>query len=162
MSPILNRLTIKGSVAVLAAGLLSACAPVDGGKKVEADVKQVRGNAAARAAAEKPKGAVLIKDGLYAVPLAVDKDGCEHFRTWSETGPIPLGQPIYYHDGNGSFSSTRLDDASCSAKMVETAPDPEGCPTFRAEQPDGSTSDVQYFQSASGYTTTKERSVCEG
>lgn len=160
MNDILNGAAIKGSVAALATLLLNACAPVDGAEKAGADAQRVLEDATTGTTAGKPTGAILIDDDLYAVPIAVDRDGCEQFKAWSETGAVPLGQPIYYHDGNGSFSSTRSEEASCNATMVEIGPDTEGCPTFRAEQPGGTATEARYFQSAGGYTTVKERSVC--
>lgn len=110
--------------------------------------------------AERPEVAFLIEEGLYAVPLAVDENGCEQFTTWSETGVKSLAQPIYFLDGLGSFSPEKLEDLSCNARMVETGVDNSGCPTFHAMQPDGTSSEMNYYPAGNGYTVSRERSTC--
>ena len=154
---------MKGGVAVLAGLLVSACTqPTTISQSKDKDPKQVLEDAVpgSTTGSRRPEIAFMIEEGLYAVPLAVDKDGCEQFTTWSETGVKSLAQPIYFHDGEGSFSPIKVEGASCNASMVKTAPDQDGCPTFRAEQPDGSSSEVVYYASQHGYTIKKERSNC--
>jgi hypothetical protein len=154
---------MKGGVAVLTALLVSACTPpTTTSQSKDKDPKQVLEDAVpgSTTGPGMPEVAFMIEEGLYAVPLAVDKDGCEQFTTWSETGVKSLAQPIYFHDGEGAFSPIKVDDASCNASMVKTGVDEDGCPTFRAEQPDGSSSEVVYYPSHHGYTIRKERSNC--
>lgn len=144
--------------------VLSGCVPA-----TTADQAQVEANKRAleEAApgsnineAERPEVAFLIEGDLYAVPLAVDENGCEQFTTWSETGVKSLAQPIYFLDGLGSFSPTKLEDLSCNARMVKTGVDGSGCPTFHAMQPDGTSSEVSYYPAGNGYTVNRERSTC--
>lgn len=107
-----------------------------------------------------PKGAISMSDGVYAVPMAVDGDGCEQFSQWSAEG---VAQPvILYRDGSGSFAATKSADYSCNAEMVDAGSDDQGCPVFRTEQPDGKVSDVVYYRSQNGYTVNPDRAVCEG
>lgn len=155
-------LRARGGTAVLAALLLNACTPQTTADQSRKEARQALEDAAPGSTRrfEKPEAAFLIKDDLYAVPLAVDKEGCEQLTTWSESGIKNLAQPIYFHDGEGSFSPTKVDGASCNATMVETGVDDDGCPTFRAEQPDGTSSEVTYYASHNGYTVKKERSNC--
>ena len=136
--------------------LLNACTPVPPGGDTGVSGTEPSG------AAEpgKPDHAFLIEDGLYAVPLAVDGEGCEEFTTWSGSAVQTLQQPIYYHDGKGAFSTTKDKDVACNATMVKTGIDVDECPTYRAEQPDGFTSGVIYYPSGQGFTARKERSTC--
>jgi hypothetical protein len=107
-----------------------------------------------------PEGARAISGGVYAVPVAVDEDGCEQFSQWSATGVTQ--QVIVYHDGKGGFTATKSDDYSCNAEMVQTGEDIRGCAIYQAEQPDGSATEVVYYRSAGGFTANPDRAVCEG
>lgn len=149
---------IRGGAAAMAALLLGACVPTESHEQAGTDslAEEV---ARHQPAAGMPEGALAIGDHLYAVPVAVDQDGCEQFREWSELGVER--QVIYYRDGKGSFSAIKSEDGSCNAEMVESGADADGCPTFRAEQPDGTATDVIYYQSvAGGYAVNKAQSAC--
>jgi hypothetical protein len=155
---------IKGS-AVLASLLLTACAPplTENEARRESN-RQALEEAAPRAVVEpreKPDVAFMIEEGLYAVPLAVDEDGCEQFTTWSDSGARRLTQPTYFHDGEGSFSPEKAEAFSCNAEMIRNGPDETGCPTFLAEQPDGSSSEAIYYRGESGFTARRERAICD-
>ena len=107
-----------------------------------------------------PDGAIWMAKGIYAVPVAVDGDGCEQFSQWAASGAT---QPVVlYRDGEGGFSALKSEEASCNAEMVSAGADGSGCPVFRAEQPDGKVTEVIYYRSESGYTANPERAVCEG
>lgn len=107
-----------------------------------------------------PVGAMPISDDVYAVPIAVDDNGCEQFSQWSAEG---VTQPvILYRDGSGGFAATKSADYSCNAEIVDAGSDDRGCPVFRTEQPDGKVSDVVYYRAQSGYTANPERAVCQG
>jgi len=161
------RLSKNGSVVVFAGLLLGSCTQetVTDQSKAQSnneDAEQVLEDTipGSSTGLGKPDIAFFIEDDLYAVPLAVDREGCEQFTTWSESGVKSLAQPIYFHDGEGSFSPTKVEGASCNASMIETEIDGKDCPTFRAQQPDGTSSEVVYYQSRNGYTIKKERSTC--
>jgi hypothetical protein len=163
MTTSLNVACARGGIVALAALLLAACVPPtpadQAGRATGRPYEGAPGDAA-RTIPERPDVAFLIEDGLYAVPLAVDANGCEQFTTWSESGVRSLNQPIYFLDGEGSFTPTKLDDVSCNAEMVKTGTDKTGCPTFEAEQPDGTSSKVTYYPAANGYTVRRDRSSC--
>ncbi len=146
----------KGSAAVLAALLFSACTQASGNEKAEG--LKVKGKVSSEAG-EVPAGAEFYKDSAYAVPHSIDAEGCEIFTMWRPDG---LSQRmLFYRDGEGSFSPVKSEEGSCNATVVEAGPDAEGCPTFRAEQPDGTTTDAVYYAlPAGGYTVAKERSNC--
>lgn len=109
---------------------------------------------------EVPDGAIWMAQGIYAVPVAVDDEGCEQFSQWTKSGAT---QPVVlYRDEKGGFSALKSDKASCNAEMISAGADNSGCPTFRAEQPDGKLTDVIYYRSESGFTVNYERAVCEG
>lgn len=158
-----TKLLKKGGAA-LAALLLSACVPQAGYEQAQIEAnKKILEEAAPGskiATYQEPDVRFLIKDDLYAVPIAVDASGCEQFTTWSESGTQSLAQAIYFHDGQGSFSPIKSYEASCNATMVETGSDSTGCRTFRAKQPEGPSSEVIYYRSRNGYTVKRERSVC--
>ncbi len=158
----------SGGVTVLVGLLLSGCTQQmaidrpNAQSKIQASEETPEGALPGRLPGSgKPDIAFVIKEDLYAVPLAVDNDGCEQFTTWSESGVRSLAQPIYFHDGEGSFSPTKVEGASCNASMIQTSADGEGCPTFRAEQPDGTSSEAVYYPARNGYTIKKERSDCK-
>lgn len=162
MKKTLTRALTMGSAAALAVLLLDACVPQTTADqaRIEANKRKLEEAAGSEIPpSEKPDVAFLIEDDLYAVPLAVDADGCEQFTTWSKSGAKSLTQPIYFLDGQGSFSPTKLEE-SCNAEMVQTGTDDTGCPTFLATQPDGTSSEVIYYPAQNGYTVRKERSTC--
>lgn len=163
MKSSLLGVSIRQGGAALAALLLCSCIPAttEPQGKVEAGQKAHEEAASASEAGvlKKPDVRFLIKDDLYAVPIAVDADGCEQFTTWSESGAKSLAQPIYFLDGEGAFSPTKT-EASCNANMIETGTDDTGCRTFQAEQPDGTSSEVTYYRSRNGYTVKRDRSTC--
>ena len=107
-----------------------------------------------------PDGAVQMSKGVYAVPVAIDDDGCEQFSQWAQSGVTQ--SVVLYRDGDGGFSALKSDKASCNAEMVSAGTDDRGCPVFRAEQPDGNVTDVIYYRSQSGYTVSADRAICEG
>lgn len=152
-------------IALLGALLLSACAPATTNQstvqtKSEAEIALEKAAPGGDRAFQTPETAIPVRDDLYAVPLAVDREGCEQFTTWSTTGIKHLAQPIQYHDGEGSFSPVKMAGISCNATMVRAGKDRDGCPTFRAEQPDGTSSEVTYYAFHNGYTARKGRSKC--
>ena len=125
---------------------LAGCLPVDAG--------------GGQPGAAMPKGAILVSEGVYAVPIAVSAEGCEQFSQWSALGAT---QPvILYHDGVGGFTATKSDRFSCNADMVNVGRDSLGCPTFRAEQPNGKVTDVLYYPSGSSFTANPARATCNG
>ncbi len=144
--------------------LLGSCAPaITPAKTSNADGPDEEPQVVAKdkaLSAEQPTPRFLIEGDLYAVPMAVDFEGCEQYTTWSASGTPPLTQPIYFLNGQGSFSQGKT-DGSCRATMVKTGADETGCPTFAAEQPDGSSSEVTYYPAASGYTVKRERASCD-
>jgi len=110
--------------------------------------------------ADVPDGAIQMSKGVYAVPVAIDDEGCEQFSQWAESGVTQ--SVVLYRDGAGGFSALKSDQVSCNAEMVSAGADDRGCPVFRAEQPDGNVTDVIYYRSESGYTVNTERAICEG
>lgn len=144
--------------------VLGGCVPVTTADQAEVEANKRALEDAAPGSniknTERPEVAFLIEGDLYAVPLAVDENGCEQYTTWSETGVKSLAQPIYFPDGLGSFSPKKLEGLSCNARMVETGVDSGGCPTFHAMQPDGTSSEVNYYPAGNGYTVNRERSTC--
>ena len=107
-----------------------------------------------------PEGAIPISDTIYAVPVAVDADGCEQFSEWSTEGVAR--QLIQFHDGQGGFTAIKSAEHSCNAVMVEAGEDDRGCMMYRAEQPDGSATDVAYYPAGSGFSTNPNKSDCAG
>ena len=105
-----------------------------------------------------PDGAVPLSDNIYAVPVAVDSEGCELFAEWTAGGVVR--QVIYFRDGEGEFSAVKSDEHACNAVMVDVGGDERGCTIYRAEQPDGSASDVAYYRSATGYTVNPDNADC--
>ncbi len=156
-----KKVLVFGGGSALVAFLLSSCVlePQAGRRAASQDSVEKAVLDAGDEALKKPEARFLIKDGLYAVPIAVDGDGCEQYTTWSEFGARSLTQPIYFLDDQGSFSPTKT-DASCKAKMIKTGVDETGCPTFRTEQPDGTSSDVTYYPASNGHTVRRERAAC--
>lgn len=156
----LMKAAIKGSVAVSTALLLQACVPTPGADdKQAAKEEYLQGELEKQAGDAMPAGAIQIGDDLYMAPVAIDAEGCEQFRQWSGLGVMQLA--IHFRDGEGGFSPIKSAENSCNATMVETGPDQDGCQTFRAEQPDGSATDVTYYDyQGGGYTVRKDRSVC--
>ncbi len=107
-----------------------------------------------------PDGAIWMSKGVYAVPVAIDDEGCEQFSQWAKSGAT---QPVVlYRDGTGGFTALKSAESSCNAEMVNAGADESGCPVFRAEQPDGNVTDVIYYRSGNGFTANPERAVCEG
>jgi hypothetical protein len=107
-----------------------------------------------------PDGAIWMSKGLYAVPVAVNDDGCEQFSQWAASGITQA--VILYRDGKGGFSALKSEEASCNVEMINVGVDDSGCPVFRAEQPDGKVTGVVYYRSESGFTVSPERAICEG
>jgi len=149
-------LTAFGIVGMMAPFLIG-CIPGEAGSET-VSLEDVVSNSPVNAGI--PQGAMPVSDGIFAVPIAVDADGCEQFSQWSESG---VTQPvILYRDGDGGFTAVKSDAASCNADMVETNENDQGCPTYRAEQPDGKITDVVYYPSNSGFTANPDRAVCDG
>lgn len=155
-----NWILIKGSVAVSAALLLNACAPVEGASTTEAKQEILdRKTAAGDTDFEVPEGAEPFEDGAYAVPHSVDGKGCEMFTI---ARPGGHSQRVFYFRSEGTSFSPRKSQALCNVVMEEDGSDAEGCPTFRAVQPDGSSSDATYYRAqGDSYTAYKERSTCD-
>ena len=151
MENALLRMFVGKGGAALAALLLCSCVP--------ATTKPQPQDKVETSPLKRPEVRFLIEGDLYAVPIAVDEDGCEQFTTWSESGARSLTQPIYFLDGEGSFSLSKT-EASCNASMVETGVDDTGCRTFQAEQPDGTSSEVTYYRSRNGYSVKRDRAAC--
>lgn len=137
----------------LVMSLLVGCAPSNvGGDESLSDVL------AAESSEGPPRGAVLMADDVYAVPVSIDADGCEQFAGWSAGGVVR--QIIYFRDGAGGFTAIKSAEHSCNASMVAIAEDDRGCPMFRAEQPDGTAADVAYYRSGTGYVTNPDNADC--
>ncbi len=146
-------LGIAGCLALFVAG----CVPSDASDETQSMRDAVK--AASDGDGGMPAGAIPMSDGVYAVPVAVDAEGCETFTEWSSLGVAR--QAVYFRDGDGGFTTTRSERA-CSANMVEIGEDTRGCKTFRARQPNGEETDIVYYRAESGYTADPESAVCEG
>lgn len=109
---------------------------------------------------EVPKGAIQLSETSYAVPVSVDGDGCEQFSEWSTAGAAR--QIVYFHDGNGGFTATKSVEHACNADMVAVGEDDRGCTLYRAEQPDGSATDIDYYPSGGGFTWNPDTADCAG
>lgn len=149
-----KRLLPLAIVAMLA--VLASCVPTE---PVD-EAKSARDVLAERAGdGSIPKGAIALADGVYAVPIAVDAAGCELFSEWSTSGVAR--QIIYFHDGEGGFTASKSATQSCNATMAKTGVDQRGCAIYRAEQPDGQITDVDYYRSENGYTANPDTAICE-
>ena len=151
-----RRLGLAGAAGLLA--VLAGCVPVEpvAEAKSARDVLEER---AAKSGDGIPRGAIALADGIYAVPVAVDAAGCEQFSEWSTSGVAR--QIIYFHDGEGGFTATKSATQSCNAVMMKAGVDRQGCAIYRAEQPGGQITDVDYYRSANGYTANPDTAICE-
>jgi hypothetical protein len=97
---------LRGLGVLLILGLLvQACT-------AERSVRRTTSGAAAdRAAADVPRGAIEVGEGLYQVPIGTDDDGCPMFRIYSPTRLV--AQAIYYRDAAGDFTMSRQ-EAACT------------------------------------------------
>ena len=161
MDDTLKETVIRGGAAALAVLLLQSCVQMTGAnEKQAAENEDVAEDLIEEQSDDTmPEGAIFVREHLYVVPVAVDAEGCEQFREWSDLGVTRL--VIYFRDGKGSFTPIKSEEGSCNAQMAETGPDEDGCPAYRAEQPDGSVTEIPYYEfPGGGYTINKERSVC--
>lgn len=149
----LLAVAFAGSLMAVASG----CVPTDADDG-DASIEDLL--AADTSAGGVPEGAMPISDATYAVPVAVDADGCEQFSEWSTAGVAR--QIIYFHDGSGGFAAAKSAEYSCNADMVEIGADDRGCTLYRAEQPDGSVTDVAYYRVGDGYSVSPDKSDCAG
>ena len=140
--------------------VLAGCLPVDAGGQPKTAAEEIE-DQVDQAGEGIPTGAIMVSDGVYAVPVGVDADGCEQFSQWSTLGAT---QPvIIFRDGNGGFSPIKSDDYSCNAEMVDMGLDADGCGMFRAEQPDGTVTDIVYYRADNGgFTANPNNALCEG
>lgn len=150
------KLIALGSVIVVMS-TLSACMPTE----ADSEAKSARDVLAARTSESgMPKGAIALSEGLYAVPVAVDDEGCEQFSEWSSSGVTR--QIVYFRDGEGGFTAVKSAAHACNAEMKEAGVDERGCTIYQAAQPDGEVTDVAYYRTERGYVVNPAAALCDG
>jgi hypothetical protein len=158
-----TNMSIRTKLNLFCAGLtgmslLAACTPPGEGPAATPQEALERAAEGRQPAQGVPAGAVMVEDGLYAVPIAVDAGGCEQFSLWSPGGAV--AEVIHFRDGEGGFSPTRT-PGSCGAVMVSAGQDETGCPQFAIEQPDGALTEARFYERAGGgYGTNRSGAAC--